>query len=58
MGSQNKTKRFVLIIFEIMYKTKYNLAIHTNSEEYLKVRTKHKWKIQLQNVKSNFKAKR
>ena len=44
-GSQNKTKPCLLIIFEIMYKTKFNLARHTNSEKYIKVKTKLKWKI-------------
>ena len=40
-----------------MYKTKYTLARHTNSKEYLKVKTKLKWKIKLKNVKSDVKAK-
>ena len=40
-----------------MYKTKYTLARHTNSEEYLKVKTKLEWKIYLQNVKPDVKAK-
>ena len=40
-----------------MYKTKYTLARHTNSEEYLKVKTKLKWNIYLQNVKPDVKAR-
>ena len=40
-----------------MYKTKYNLARHANSEEYIKVKTKFEWKVLLQNVKSDVKAK-
>ena len=36
-----------------MYKTKYTSARHTNSEEYLKVKTKLECKIKLQNVKSD-----
>ena len=40
-----------------MYKTKYTLARHTNSEEYLKVKTKLEWKIHLQNVKPDVKTK-
>ena len=40
---QNQTIFFILC--EIMYKTKYTLARHTNSEEYLKVKTKFKLKI-------------
>ena len=42
---------------EISYKTKYTLARHTNSEKYLKVKTKLEWKIDLQNVKPDVKAK-
>ena len=41
----------------MMYKTKYTLARHINSEEYLKVKTKLEWKLWLQNVKSDVKAK-
>ena len=39
----HKTKPSNLIFYlcEIMYKTKYTLARHTNSEEYLKAKTKH-----------------
>ena len=40
-----------------MYETQYTLARHTNSEEYLKVKTKLKWKIDLLNVKPDVKAK-
>ena len=40
-----------------MSKTKYILAKHTNSEEYLKGKTKLEWKIYLQNVKLDVKAK-
>ena len=56
MGSYNNTKPF-FILCEIMYEIKYTLARHTNSEEYLKVKTKLEWKILLQNVKSDVKAK-
>ena len=37
---KTKPNHFFKILFEIMYKTKYNLARHTNSEEYIKVKTK------------------
>ena len=40
-----------------MNKTKYILARHTNSEKYLKFKTKPEWKIYLQNVKPDVKAK-
>ena len=54
----HKTKpNHFFILCEIMYKTKYTLARHTNSEEYLKVKTKLEWKIYLQNVKPDVKAK-
>ena len=53
----HKTKLFFFgILCEIMYKTKYTLARHTDSEEYLKVKTKLELKIWLQNVKSDVKA--
>ena len=52
----NITKPF-FILCEIMYEIKYTVSRHTNSEEYLKVKTKLEWKIKLQNVKSDVKAK-
>ena len=47
---QNKT--IFLLLCEIVNKTKYTIARHTNSEEYLEVKTKLEWKILLQDVKS------
>ena len=42
----HKTKQnHWLILCEIMFKPKYTLARHTNSEEYLKVKAKLEWKI-------------
>ena len=42
---KTKTNNVFCMLGETMYKTKYTLARHTNSEEYLKVKTKLKWKI-------------
>ena len=54
----HKTKpNIFFILCEIMSKTKYILPKHTNSEEYLKGKTKLEWKIYLQNVKPDVKAK-
>ena len=40
-----------------MYNTKYTLDGYTNSEEYLKVKTKLEWKNYLRNIKPDDIAK-
>ena len=42
---KTKQKKTFFIPCEMMYKTKNTLGRHTNSEESLKVKTKHEWKI-------------